>query len=221
MSKKKILSLFLLFFPFWVWAQQNNKVKYTLDFRFNDGVYLNFDAVKANKPIPLMKIQAEQNENTFDFYEKLFENDFIYIYDDFGKLEEIPISEIWGYAQNGKLFINLHDNFNRIPYFGSISHFLADVTTYQTMPTTVNSRYYTAGSSYYPTTKTTETRQFIMDFSDGKVYEYDYKNLLVVLMKDQELYDEYNELSRRKKKKLKFLFIRKYNDRNPVYFPIN
>ena len=35
---------------------EGEKVKYTPDFRFQDGIYLNFDQVKANSPIPKAKL---------------------------------------------------------------------------------------------------------------------------------------------------------------------
>jgi len=39
-------------------------------------------------------------------------------------------------------------------------------------------------------------------------------------MKDTELYDEYVQLSRKKKKDLMFVYIRKFNDKNPLYIPV-
>jgi hypothetical protein len=32
--------------------EKEGMVKYTPDFRFNDGIYINFDQVKLNSPIP-------------------------------------------------------------------------------------------------------------------------------------------------------------------------
>jgi hypothetical protein len=38
-------------------------------------------------------------------------------------------------------------------------------------------------------------------------------------MKDPELSDEYGSLRNRKKKQMKFVFIRRYNEKHPIYFP--
>ena len=38
-------------------------------------------------------------------------------------------------------------------------------------------------------------------------------------MRDPELHDEYIGLRKRKKKQLKFFYIRKFNEQNPLYFP--
>jgi hypothetical protein len=73
------------------------------------------------------------------------------------------------------------------------------------------------GSSSY---ETSEMRQFILDFNTGKVMDYDYKNLEMILMRDPELHDEFSNLRKRKKKQLKFLYIRKFNERNPLYLPV-
>jgi hypothetical protein len=40
-------------------------------------------------------------------------------------------------------------------------------------------------------------------------------------MKDNELYDEYVQLSRRRKKELMFVYIRRYNEKNPLYIPVD
>jgi hypothetical protein len=60
-----------------------------------------------------------------------------------------------------------------------------------------------------------------MDFSTGKVMEYDVAGVEVLLMKDPELYDEFVSLRKKKKKQLKFMYIRKFNEKNPLYFSIN
>jgi hypothetical protein len=40
-------------------------------------------------------------------------------------------------------------------------------------------------------------------------------------MKDEELYEEYMKLPRKKKRDLMFVYIRKYNERNPLFIPVN
>jgi hypothetical protein len=64
-------------------------------------------------------------------------------------------------------------------------------------------------------------RQYIMDFSNGKVMEYDVASVELLLMKDPELHDEFVALRKKKKKQLKFLYIRKFNEKNPLYFSVN
>jgi len=60
-----------------------------------------------------------------------------------------------------------------------------------------------------------------LDFETGRVYDYDFQSLEVLLMKDPELHDEYAQLRRKKKRQLKFLYLRRFNERNPLYLPQN
>lgn len=219
-------------------GQENEKmVKYTPDFRFNDGIYLNFDQVKANNPIPKAKLLTSVDYNDREFFKKIFEKEKIYFYDNMGIRQEIEKNTIWGYARNGMLNIQIQENFNRVTFIGSICHFVADITTY-------DSRYYSSpygyydpyyspygysnyynpyGSYYSPyrhaNTSRTELRQYLLEFESGKVLEFDVSNTELLLMKDPELYEEYVQLSRRKKKDLMFVYIRKFNEKNPLFIP--
>jgi hypothetical protein len=73
---------------------------------------------------------------------------------------------------------------------------------------------------YRPTTVSrNELIQYTIEFETGKVIEYDLKNVELLLMKDPELYDEFMQLSRKKKKQMMFLYLRKYNEKHPLYLP--
>ncbi|MGC9341247.1 MAG: hypothetical protein ACP5E3_00955, partial [Bacteroidales bacterium] len=63
-------------------------------------------------------------------------------------------------------------------------------------------------------------KQYLLDFETGKLLDYDFKSVEVLLMRDPELHSEYVELRKRKKKQLKFFYIRKFNERNPLYLPV-
>jgi hypothetical protein len=66
----------------------------------------------------------------------------------------------------------------------------------------------------------TDLKQYLIDFDSGKVLEFDVENTKLLLMKDNELYDEYVQLSRKKKKELMFVYVRKFNEKNPLYIPV-
>ena len=221
--------------------EQEGMVKYTPDFRFRDGIYVNFDQVKLNSPIPKAKLLTSTDYNDKEFFKKLLESEKIYYYDGMGVRQEISVSNIWGYARNGVLYIQVQNNFNRITFVGSICHFVADVTTY-------DSRYYSPyGSGYYDpyyyspygygnyyspygsyyspygrnTMSKNEIKQYLIDFENGKILEFDQKNTEMLLMKDSELYEEYVRLPRKDRKDLMFVFIRRFNEKNPLYIPVN
>ena len=62
-------------------------------------------------------------------------------------------------------------------------------------------------------------RQYLLDFKTGNVLDYDVESVELLLMTDPELHDEFAALSNKKQKQMKFLYIRKFNERNPLYFP--
>jgi hypothetical protein len=213
-------------------------IKYTPDFRFNDGIYLNFDQVKLNSPIPKAKILTSVDYNDREFFKKVLEGEKIFFYDNIGVRQEIPINSIWGYSRNGVLYIQIQDNFNRITFVGNICHFVADITSYDSRsyyspygyydpyysPYSY-SNYYNPYSPYYspyrqPSMSRSELKQYLIDFESGKVLEFDIENTELLLMKDSQLYEEYVQLSRKKKKELMFVYIRKFNEKNPLYVPV-
>ncbi len=195
-------------------------VEYTPEFEFRDGIYPNFMTVKRNEPIPKTRLVTEADLFSRDFYEEVTEQKRIVYYDDNGVMQELRTANIWGYGRNGVLYINLGSKFHRISFVGSISHFVATLTTYNSgyydpYYDYYSSRYYRSPSSY----SSTEVRQYLIDFETGKLMEFDVNSVEIMLMKDPKLYDEYIELRRKKKKQYKFVYIRKFNERNPLYFP--
>ena len=159
-----------------------------------------------------------------------------------GIRKEIVTNSIWGYARNGVLYIQIQENFNRITYVGSICHFVADITTYDSRyygsPYSYYDPYYSPyspygygsynsryPSSYYPYRNNnmarSEIKQYLIDFETGNISEFDMKNTELLLMKDPELYEEFAQLPRRKRKDLMFVYIRKFNEKNILYLPVN
>jgi hypothetical protein len=152
-----------------------------------------------------------------------------------GVRQEIAKNSLWGYSRNGVLYVQVQDNFNRITFVGSICHFVADVTTYDTRsynsPYGYYDPYYSPYSysnyynpynpySYRSNMTRSELKQYLIDFESGKVLEFDVENTELLLMKDNQLYDEYVQLSRKKKKDLMFVYVRKYNEKNPLFIPV-
>jgi len=208
-------------------ADSVKMIQYTPDFRFEDGIYLSFSQLKNNNPIPKSRLITEVDYSDRDFFENVLDNKYIYFYDQFGMRQEIRTEDIWGFSRNGVPFIAMDDGYYRITVIGTICHFVATVTTYDTRyhdPYYYNPYYYNSYNrygGYYPSTyASSEMRQYILDFETGNLLEYDVGSLEVLLMKDPELHDEYSQLRRKKKRQLKFLYLRKFNERNPLYIPV-
>ena len=206
----------------------SNLVRFTPDFKFTDGIFLNFTQVKSNSPLPKSKILTTVDFNDDDFFNQIFKEKQINYYDELGTKQSVATKQIWGFSRNGNLYIKVNGELNRITYIGSISHFIANVTSYSNRaydPYMYNSYNpynpysYSYGNPYGNNTTSQEVKQFILDFETGKVLDFDVKGIESVLVRDPKLYDEFSSLNGRKQKQLKFLYLRKFNERNPLYFP--
>jgi len=238
MKKPAIALLLLLLSAVLTFAQKaDTLVRYTPDFKFRDGIYLNFDMVRSNSPIPKAKLLTSVDYNDKDFFTEILAGDKIYFYDNMGVRQEIDKSSLWGFSRNGVLYRKIQDNFNRITFFGSIIHFVADVTTsdqmynpYGNYPYNYYSPFYSPYySSYNPYSygypyrqspvSRTDLKMFMIDFETGNEYEYNLKNLEMLLLKDPELYEEFVSMRNKNQKKMMFVYLRKYNEKHPVLLP--
>jgi len=217
---KKFIFILFICFNIYVSAQINSdSLKYDFSFQFKDGFYLNFEQLKNNKPIDFQQI--------LNFMETYIESEYfdtvkiLKFYDEFGILKEINKTQIFGYCIYGKPYIYYADKFNLIPAIGSISYFVTTVLV---------TRFYNGGIGfaggfydYYPSQyyKEPELRQFLLDFKTGKIYDYNTKSVENILNYDNELFEKYKKLSKRKKEKQKFDFIQKFNEKYPLYLFLN
>jgi hypothetical protein len=239
--RRLLLSLLILtqyLLPAFSQQDTSNLVRYTSDFRFKEGFFVNFEQVQKNEPIPKARVVTSTDYNSRDFFKNVVENDRIYFFDALGLRQEIEVSSLWGYSRNGILYRQLQGNFHRITFVGKICHYVADITTYDRGYNGgypygyYDPYYYSRYNSYnyyspygynspYRTTARNELKQYIIDFDTGREVEYEPKNVELMIMNDPELYDEYLQLSRKKKKQMAFYFIRKYNEKHPLYLPKN
>jgi hypothetical protein len=205
-------------------------VRYTPEFKFKEGIFINFDQVKQNNPIPKSRLVTSVAYDNPDFFELILKEKKIYVFDNLGSKQEIPVKNIWGFSRNGVLYISLNEGYYRITMIGSICHFVANLTTYNNNYANPYYNYYYPYYSYpysypyyspYSGTRNTEMRQYLLDFNTGNVLDYNEESVELLLMADPELHDEFAELGKRKRKQMKFLYIRKFNERNPVYFSQN
>jgi len=195
-------------------------------YEFNDGIYLNTSMVKNNRPIPPARIVSDAEKFNDRFYENLLDSEEIIIYDAHGVPGRLKVKEIWGYAFNGLLYIQVGQHFHRINLEGSISRFMASATTYDKKPlSSINSSPYTP-SYYHPYSNryvyanpTIERKVYLLDFENNTMYEESPETIEKLLVQDPELFTEYNALKRRERKERQSEFIQRYNQRHPLYFP--
>lgn len=196
--------------------QAQDSVVYNKDFRLYEGLYANYQDFRYNWPISKDKIITKINKEQLDFYSKLVESDFIEYTERDGSQVKLSTDKVWGYCQNNIVFINQDKNFYRIPVFGAISNFIGTVEVVSYSPgydpfmnTPMNSRAY----------KTREIRQFLFDFYSGEIVPFSIEKLEEFLKKDEQIYKEYTDLNKKKKRDNATKYIRLFNEKHLVYFP--
>lgn len=208
--------LVVAFLSFHAILPAQDSIAYSKDFRLYEGIYLSYQDFRYNWPISREKIQTKISKDQLDFYSKTIEQDYIDYIERDGSLTKVKTDDIWGYCQNNSIYVHHDRHFFRIPVFGAISYFVGTVEV-------VN---YSAAYDPFMTSpmsgttvKTQEMRQYLFDFYSGGMVLFSIEKLELFLKRDQVLYKEYSELSRKKKRDLATRYIRLYNEKHPVYFP--
>jgi hypothetical protein len=228
-----------------LYGQQEHEgmVKYSPDFRFTDGIYLDFFSAKTNRPVPKKRIVTPLDYNSDDFFKKLVEYKTIVYYDTAGIKKELKKEDLWGYADKGIIYVHVMGTFSPFTFMGKICHIITESKQNDTVyydPYTGRYTYPNSAYNYYPynyydpysyyysrrhSYRTPKEEpglvldQYLMDFDTGELWDYNVQGVLEMIKKDAELYREYSKLRNRVKKKLMFSYIRKYNERNPLYIP--
>jgi len=197
-------------------SKAQDSVAYTKDFRLYEGLYLGYQDFRYNWPIPKEKIITKINKDQLDFYSKLIEEEFIEYTERDGSVTKIKSDKVWGYCQNNIIFINQEKNFFRIPVFGCISNFIGTVEVTNYSPGYDPFMNAPMGNSAY---KTREIRQYLFDFYSGEIAPFNIDKMAEFLKRDEAIYKEYSQLSKKNKKELATKYIRMFNEKHLVYFP--
>lgn len=212
--KFRIACLFFLIICVSVHAQE--LVQYAPGFNFREGVYLNFEQFKNNNPIPKNAIVSRFNKSDSEFLPNILSAKNFQYRDENDSLVTIDIPDVWGFARNGNIFVKIEDDFNRIAVLGNLSHFVASVTVFNNFNGPFYNPYYGPGGM--PNVRQ-EMRQMMLDFQTGRTMEFTQQNLEMILQRDRKLFEEYNALKKSQKRDMMFLYLRKYNEKHPIYFP--
>jgi len=190
-----------------------NMVQYDQSFQFREGIFLTFKDFKNNTAVPNSAIVTNLNPNSPDFYNELLTDKVIKLKTASDSIVDWKTNEIWGFCRNGNIYINYQNDFYRIPVLGSLSYFVAKVV--------VRNSFYDPWNGVPTDQYQTELRQFILDFETGDIYDFELENFLKLLQRDEQLYTEFTKLKKRKQRDQMFIYLRKYNDAHPIYFPSN
>lgn len=189
---------------------QNDSVRYNPDVTMPDGIYLSYNDLRYNTPVTKEQVVSDLDKEQLEFITKtMFADKFSFRRND--SVITKDTRSTWGFVQNNTFYVFLRDDYYRIPVFGSISYLVANVTV-------ISPGFYDPRFGYYTTGRTREIREFLINFYDGKVVEFTMNQLEELISRDAELYQDFRKLGRRKQKEQLYRFIRRYNERHPVFF---
>jgi hypothetical protein len=185
---------------------------------FRDGVFINMGMLKKNRPIPSKWIETDIETGDRDFYRKITRDEEIVFFDDNGIRTRVATDSIWGYCKQGELHINIYGDFHRIDQIGRFSHFIARKATYV--------EYEVRGShprsiSFLTFEAISNNSAYLVDMVNDKVLVFDVDRLEEVLESDPELWNEFTNLKKRKKEKMKYVFLQRFNRKYPLKIPFD
>lgn len=191
-------------------SAQTDSVVYTQGFNFRPGIYLSYAQFKSNSPIPKSALISNEDTSRLDFIRLVISKESVQWRDSSGNIQSENVSSLWGYSENKSVYIRYHYYFNRLMVIGTLCHFTAYETNYMyTGPGTYPNQQY--GSPVE------SMQQFVLDTQTGNVYPFDVKNMEPLLSRDAELYAEFVKLKKKQKKDQLFLYLRRYNEKHPLY----
>ena len=192
---------------------QNDSVLCAENCKPADGMYLKWEDFRTQHSIAKESIDSKYDKSHLDFLNKAMKEKTV-TFSSNGIKTRMETSKIWGFFQNGYLFLNYNGEFYRVPTFGSISYLIAVVEVINP-----GGGYYTPGYGMMNTPyKTDEVRSFLMNYYDGTIRPFSQAEAEELISRDKDLFTEYNALKRKQRKEQIARYIRKYNERNPIYF---
>jgi hypothetical protein len=192
---------------------QSDSIAYSRDYEFKEGVFLNFDQFKNNAPILKSAIVSAVPKSQIDFISEVLDQKNLVYKDSAGNEQKIETANIWGYCQNRTIAVNFNKGFNRINVIGTFSLFSALVikTPIDRDP---------MGNVYNMNTSYEELHQFVLDTKTNKVLDFNVKNMELLLKNDPVLYEQFMKLKKRAKADSIFIYLRKFNEKHPLYLPV-
>ncbi len=211
----------IIFFLIFSFAQGQTKVPYTTDYKFKDGIYLQFFQFLSNRPLPKEQL-IPYDKNDIFFLRNSLKKDTLFFMDTNAIIQKIPTKEIWGFAENNYIYIFYNEQLNRILTLGTIGFFVANITVKRTYFNDYSTMGY-YDPFYYPggnqTVESKELQRYLVDFTNGQVFPLDYRYFQQLISVDEKIFNEYSNLRKGKKRKLLFIYLRRFNEQHPLMLP--
>lgn len=174
-------------------------IPYSKDFKFNEGIYLNFNDFKYNQPsitVPLEKSGSDV---------------FIKVSDD--SVAAINPLKVWGYSYDNNIYISSEGVFWKCINIGRLTQF-----TEVRVRTQFTASPYGYGYGYNNQIQTKSLAQSFLDIETGEIKAMTFKNLKPYI-EDEPSLKQYHKKRGIKHKEM-IVLLRYYNQLNPINFPV-
>ncbi|HMN05472.1 MAG TPA: hypothetical protein PKD45_07075 [Flavobacteriales bacterium] len=185
-----------------------DSVRYNAGYAFHDGIYFNFQAFRGNTPsVPLSELTTSQGQRVTSLRTA---GDRLFRPDSTSQRVRLDLDRVWGFCEGGIVYVRAGNGFSRIGLMGSLAHLTYDATYRNIDPYMM----------YGGTTYTVEEQRFL-DMATGAFLPVSAAGIRQALQRDAILLEEFDTLPKKQRKRTEtiFLFMRRYNDRHPLYFP--
>ncbi len=196
---------------------------------FKEGIYLNFDQLKTNTPLPKEKIIL-YNADEVNSLRKAIGLTFINYKDENNVIHEIPSSSVWGFCENNAIY-RVNDNTIYKIHFtggsvgtcvplGSISTVKRNVVNGLSEGVSYGIAGAAGGVVYRQNEIEKMKRKMIVDLEYGSMMQLNKYSLVDILERDADLLIEFVLLEEEEKDKHIFRLMEKYNSRHPFAFGV-
>lgn len=194
---------------------ESNWVMYSGTYAFRDGIYFDHAAFRHNAPsIPKATLLTRDHDPLSDFKR------FHYL-DSAGVEHRIMQDSVWGFASKDHVYIRSYTlplgpwsipttDFLPLRIMGTLSHLLIGVRQNYADPATMGT-----------TTSIVQQVQVLLNVNTGEAGNVSPATLHAMMADDAELQSAFMAVPKRKRndEATIFQFIRRYNERHPLYFP--
>ena len=215
MLNRLILLVIFSSLGFASYAQTDTLVRFTPNFKFKDGVYMSIEEFRDNCPSLMQSdILDKKGRPAQGLWS---DNKRLYVMRD-DSLRLLPMNDIWGFSERGKVYLVKDGRQKRLQIIGSICH----IVLIEEVEDFTNNQNFGRNRFNQRTIIREVNQEYIIDLEEGEMRTFDLDNFTEILSRDPEIFQEFDKIkTRRVKQQMKFHFLTKYNEKYPTYFSVS
>ena len=217
---KFILLLCFTVLSLWTLEGQFTESRIILPFRFKDGIYENFSQVLRNDPVPKANLLIAEDFADAEFYKRILKSCKIIYSTAEGSSKYIDTRKVWGFASDGILYVHWKGYYSPLYMLGTISCFFLHDWQFDIYRNIISMHYGHEEDMLADNRKLVvryrDLKKYLLDFRTGKIMKLNVRNLSRLIKNDTELYSVYRWLPRARREAQIFLYIRNFNEKNPL-----